>query len=138
MNTLHAGKIETFYKKKFLYGTDKAGFFPSNLIMQELDIYFFFLQDRVIVNFSLLTRSSGMYISCRHHDQVRLLVYVHAWRLRVFAAKCFNRIKYRYIKGIAINNKTDKTDIYCYRDLIPALKCDALITPIHVFINIRH
>lgn len=39
-------KIETFHKKKikFLYGIDKDGLFPSNLFLQELDIYFFFFK----------------------------------------------------------------------------------------------
>lgn len=108
------GKRNVTLKSKFLNNIDKAGLFPNNLIRQEIDIYliFIFLQDRVIVNFSSLTRSSGTLLSCGYHDRVWLSVYVHAQRLRVFAAKCLNRIKFRCIKGIAINE--NRQNRHCF------------------------
>lgn len=56
-------------KKTFVIVLGKACFFPSNLINQEMDIFFL---NRLIVNFNSLIIYSGMYIhvSCGYHDRV--------------------------------------------------------------------
>lgn len=63
MNILHAEK------NPFVNVLVKACLFPSNLINQEMDIFFL---NRLIVNFNSLIRYSGMHIhvSCGYHDRV--------------------------------------------------------------------
>lgn len=94
MNILHAEK------NPFVNVIDKASLFPSNLINQEIDIFFL---NQFIVNFNSLIRYSCMYIhvSCGYHDRVFALCVRPRMMPIGLCSEILKLVKYLCNKGIA-------------------------------------
>lgn len=87
-------------KNPFVNVIDKACLFPSNLINQEIDIFFL---NHLIVNFNSLIRYSGMYIhvSCGYHDRVFALCVRPRMMPIGLCSEILKLVKYLCNKGIA-------------------------------------